>query len=138
MKYDFNDIESAFHFVSSSSPEMNCAVLDRQTGKIYYMGDAVDEEEEKVPADVDDTKRYLAIPHKNDLELGRRLVFRFVYQNMPDDFDMVQGFFSHKGAYSNYKDWLSKTGKLEEWYKYENDATDKALKEWCNENNLEI
>ena len=29
-------------------------------------------------------------------------------------------------------------GKLDEWYAYENEAQKTALKEWCEDNNLDI
>jgi hypothetical protein len=36
------------------------------------------------------------------------------------------------------KDLLAAHGVLDKWYAYEKDATDRALREWCGENGIEI
>ena len=36
MKCNYSDIEDAFHFVSSDQMYMHGAVLDTETGEIYY------------------------------------------------------------------------------------------------------
>ncbi len=59
----------------------NQAYLDKETGKIYWHSDFGDNFEE-LPEDIDDAK-YIEIPHKNELELGKRLVLDFVYENLP-------------------------------------------------------
>ena len=80
IKYD--DIENAFLFVSMQSPCTNTAILCKETGEIYYESGYGDSDE--LPEDIDDEK-YVEIPHKNDLDLGRNLVFEFVSQQMPED-----------------------------------------------------
>jgi hypothetical protein len=46
---------------------------------------------------------YIAVPHKNELGLGRRLVFDFVDQELPRDADAVSDFFRRRGAYARLK-----------------------------------
>lgn len=91
-----------------------------------------------MPEDVDDPDRYVAVPHKNDLDLGRDLVFRFVERYLPDSHDLVRDFFRKRGAYAKFKDLLDRRGQLDHWHDYEDKATKQALREWCAENGLDI
>jgi hypothetical protein len=136
MKHDFNDIELGFMFVSSEPECANSAKLDRETGKIFYTSAVSDSDE--LPEDIEDNDKYIDIPHKNDLDLGKRIVFDFVREFIPNELEIIDGFFRHPGAYSNLKNYLSRIGKLKEWHKYSEEAQDNALKEWCKENNIEI
>jgi hypothetical protein len=60
----FSDIEDAFSFVSSDRYGMHTALLNKDTGQIYYrseMGD-IDEIDDDL-----DWNNCIGIPHKNDL-----------------------------------------------------------------------
>jgi len=135
MKHDFTEIQSGYMFVNSGPEGSSSAILDRETGKLYYKSS---EDEDEMPEDIEDEEKYIGIPHKNDLDLGKRLVFDFVLKFIPDELELIDGFFRHPGAYSNFKNYLSRICKLKEWQKYEEEAEDNALKEWCKENNIEI
>ncbi len=74
----FSDLEFAFEFVGGDSPSMNEAFISRMTGKIFWNSEFLEMEEEELPDDLGDPKQYISVPHKNDLDLGRRLVMRFV------------------------------------------------------------
>ena len=136
MKHDFDEIETAFMFVSSGPEFMNSAILDRETGKIYYTSDLGDSDE--LPQDIEGNEKYIGIPHRNDLDLGKQLVFKFVMKVVPEEIEIIMGFFNHPGAYSNYKKYLTRINKLKEWFKFEETETQGALKEWCKQNNIEI
>ena len=97
------------------------------------MGDS-----DELPDDIDDPDKYITIPHKNELDLGKALVIEFTSEYLPEDLDTVYSIFRRKGAYSRYKDLLERKGVLEDWYEYENKRQNEALKEWCRENNIEI
>ncbi|WP_225670476.1 UPF0158 family protein [Bradyrhizobium hereditatis] len=88
--------------------------------------------------DADDRERYLQIPHKNQLDLGTALVFEFVRQFLPDEYGEIQRIFSKKRAYARFKDLLLRKSALDRWYEFENNATEKALREWCEANGLTI
>ncbi|MCY3750980.1 MAG: hypothetical protein OXG54_06225, partial [Gammaproteobacteria bacterium] len=88
--------------------------------------------------DIHDDRKYIQIPHKRELDLGRKLVLRFVEQELPGDIDYVSRMFRKAGAYSRFKDVLERRGMLEKWYEYEVTATEKALREWCEFNSIEI
>jgi len=51
---------------------MHNAYLCKETGRILFTSEMGDSDE--LPEDVDDSDKYIAIPHKNDLELGKALV----------------------------------------------------------------
>ena len=131
-----DDIEMALYFVSSQGVGMNEALLCRDTGEIFYESDMDDSDE--MPADIDDSNRYVAIPHKNELGLGRGLVEEFMDQYIPESVGRVATMFCRKGAYSRYKEFLDSEGKLELWHEYENERTREALRKWCEAEGLEL
>jgi hypothetical protein len=132
----YSDIEDAFMFVSMSPPEENFAYLNRETGETYFVSTLGDSDE--LPEDFEENDKYMSIPHKNDLDLGRKLVFQFISVNLPDEIRRVQEIFGRKGAYARYKDLLESKGRLEDWYEFEDKATEKALREWCGDNGVEL
>jgi hypothetical protein len=123
MKY--SNVEDAFMFVSMSPPEEHYAYLNKETGETYYVSSMGDSAE--LPADLDENDKYFSIPHKNDLNLGRTLVFDFISANLPDEYDRVRLIFSKKGAYARLKELLESKRQLEGWYEFEKKATEEAL-----------
>jgi hypothetical protein len=134
MKY--LDIEDAFLFVSMSPPNEHYAYLNKETGETYYVSTLGDSDE--LPDDLEENEKYISIPHKNDLNLGRNLVFDFISANLPDEFERVRGIFSRKGAYARFKDLLESKGQLEVWYEFEQKATEEALRGRCKENDISL
>ena len=132
------ELRSSFDFVSSGARFEHSAYICLDTGKIYWHSDLVDLEEEELPEDLDTSDRYIAVPHKNDLDLGCRLVFAFIDQELPGDSDTVAGYFRQRGAYGRLKDLLHRRGMLERWYEFENRATEEALLAWCLENGIQL
>jgi len=133
VKYD--ELSEAFDFVSFAGPMEHQAYIDRTTGKIYWVSEAVEDE---LPEDFDESDRYIAIPHKNDLDLGASLVLRFASESLPDQYGRIEGFFRKRGAYARFKELLAAQGRLEQWYAFELKCTEMALKRWCEENDVTI
>lgn len=133
----FSDLLDAFEFVSAGSPFEHNAYIDPDTGIIYWTSDNCDLEDE-IPDDLESSDRYIAVPHKNDLNLGRDLVWSFVDAELPDDYNTVTNFFHRKGAYGRFKDFLQARGLLEKWYAFEASATENGLRSWCGENSIEL
>lgn len=123
-------------FVSMSPPHEHYAYLNKETGDVYHVSEIGDSDE--LPNDFDESEKYVSIPHKNDLGLGRNLVFDFVADNLPDEFEEVQSIFGSKGAYARYKDFLESKGQLRAWYDFENKAMERALRDWCSSNEIEL
>ena len=88
VKYD--GLETAFAFVSSAPPTENAAYISLDTGTIYWTSE-FNPLDEEVPDDLETSDRYIAVPHKNDLDLGRNLALRFVTQELPDQADQSAG-----------------------------------------------
>jgi hypothetical protein len=133
---EFKEIEEAFDFVSFAQMYENQAFLDKESGKIYWHSEYGDNEEE-LPEDLDNEK-YIEIPHKNELGLGKDLVLDFAYEYLPNEAEEVELIFRRKGAYSKFKTLLERKGVLDKWYEYESEAQEKALREWCDENEIQI
>jgi hypothetical protein len=133
----FADLQSAFDWVSASAPSDNAAYISKATGKIFYSSETNDVPEE-VPDDCEDGDLYWSVPHKNALDLGRALIDQFVTERLRDQYATVREMFQRRGAYGRYKDLLSRSGKLDEWFAYEQSATRLALLVWAKEQGIEI
>src|SRR5678815_1699781 len=135
---DYDDLEMAYEFVSSTGFIENAAYVSLDTGEIYYVSEDDMDEEEDRPEDLETSDRYIAVPSKHDLDLGNQLVFRFVKECLPDEYDTVRQVFRGRGAYARFKNMLDSIGKLDQWYEYEADATKQALTEWCDDCGIQL
>ena len=110
MKYE--DLSEAFDFVSFAAPMEHHAYISIDTGTIYWISEA-DPLEEEIPDDLETSDRYIAIPHKNDLDLGSNLALRFAADELPGLYNRIEGFFRHRGAYARFKELLASEGYLD-------------------------
>ena len=133
----YSEIREAFDFVSFGQPMENEAYLCLETGKCYLHSE-YDDDEEPLPEDIDEDGKYIAIPHKTELDLGKSLVLQFVDTHLPESHDKVREIFARSGAYARFKDLLEHHDALEKWYEYEETANEHALRQWCKDNNIEI
>ena len=92
---------------------------------------------DEMPEDVE-SDALLEIPYKNDLDLGKELVFEFVSAMLPDEYDRVRDMFRGRGAYGRFKGFLAAKGLLEAWHAFENDRGKAALRRWCDEHDLKV
>jgi len=136
MAIKFDDIDTAFMYVGDSPYGQNTAILSIATGEIYFLSDIGDSDE--LPNDYEDSDQYIEVPHKNDLDLGRALVRDFVALRMPDQWERVEACFRRPGAYGRFKGILEEVGLLEDWYEYERERTEAALRQWCADNGIEV
>jgi Uncharacterised protein family (UPF0158) len=137
MAVTFSDLFDGFLFASTGAPYENDAYLCRESGRVYLHSEDIGDLEE-MPDDLDDENKYIRIPHKNELGLGKRLVFAFIGERLPDQLHLVENYFSRRGAYARFKDLLERKGALQAWYDFEHAAEEKALREWAEENSIEI
>ena len=115
---------------------MHSALLDRQTRRLYYRSEMGDLDETS-DSDID-WGNCIGIPHKSDLGLGRDLVFGFVAGRLPEELDTVVQMFHRPGAYERFKDLLHSKGLLQTWYDFEAQEQERALREWCALEGIEI
>jgi len=131
------DLLHAYEFASAGGSYDSAAYVCIQTGTIYMTSSEFQVEEE-VPADLETSERYLAIPSKVELQLGRNLAIRFTEQEHPASSGSVAEIFRKKGAYARYKQLLERHGLLQRWFEFEAAETEVALRRWCEENNLQV
>lgn len=124
------ELVDALDFVSAGEWNESCAYISLDTGKIYWMSELIEQE---LPDDIEISDRYVSIPHKRDLNLGRSLALSFTERELPDDCATVTGFFRRRGAYRHFKNLLESREMLERWYEAEQQATVEALRSWCDE-----
>jgi len=136
MKIKFEDIQEAFDFVNFGLYGDHTALLDKSTGQIHWHSESGDLDE--IPEAMWESDDAVEIPHKNDLGLGQQLIFDFVLSNSPEDYEHVRNIFRARGAYARFKDFLESKGLLQTWYDFENTAQKKALRQWCEDNRVEV
>ena len=133
----YEDLSAAFDFVSFAAPMEHQAYISIDTGTIHWISE-VNALEEEPPEDLETSDRYVAIPHKNDLDLGSDLALRFAGEELPGLYERVEQFFRHRGAYARFKELLASEGCLDKWYAFEAESTERALRNWCTENDINL
>jgi hypothetical protein len=102
------DLREAFEFVcAAGGGGEHQAFLCKQSGKLYCHSDLCDDLD-ILPDDIDDGEKFLQIPDKKELDLGKPLALDFARQFLHGDFDTVRQFFSGSGAYSRFKNLLDR------------------------------
>ena len=137
MPVSLNDLREAFEFVSAGGGGEHQAFLCKQSGKLYCHSELCDDLD-ILPDDIDDSEKFLPIPDKRELDLGKPLALDFARQFLPGDFDDVRQIFSRRGAYAKFKNLLDRRGMLDQWYAFEAEAEESALKMWCELNSIEV
>lgn len=79
----YEEISSAFEFVGSAAPLEHSVYISLDTGQIYWISELAPMDED-VPGDLDTSDRYIAVPHKTELDLGKNLALQFAAQELPD------------------------------------------------------
>lgn len=139
MPASFSEILEASEFASMDSGlGEHHAFLCRRTGKIYWHSEFSDVAElnDELPDDIGDDERYIAIPDKRELGLGKPLALDFAHEYLPSDFDEVRNIFGKRGAYRQFRALLARRNAVDRWYEFESKATERALRDWCELNSI--
>lgn len=131
----FTELLDAFEWVSAVGPFENSAYVSRESGKIWLVSD-FDDAGDEPPPDVEDESLYLAVPSRRELDLGRSLALQFATERLPDRERDIRGIFGRAGAYGRFKSLLESVGALDAWYAYEASGTERALRAWAAENDV--
>ncbi|RWF27095.1 MAG: hypothetical protein EOS44_23605 [Mesorhizobium sp.] len=131
------DILLAFEFVSSGARENIRPFLCKQSGTLYWQSEFTGDLDE-LPDDIDDRDKYVQIPDKRELELGKPLALDFAREFLPDEVGDVREIFSERGAYARFKDLLQRRGALDQCYDFEANAQERALRMWRDLNSIEV
>ena len=117
--------------------------INKKTGELLqwfdpgYFGDDADEADE-IMQRVDEEDDWLEFPDKYDLRIRRPLPLDFAEDELEEaDYRLISGFFSRRGAYGNFRDYIDRIGVTEIWYRYEDKAIKDALKKWLELYNIE-
>ena len=89
MLVSMKDIQEAFEFVCAGGGGEHEAFLCRQSGKVYCHSELCDDLD-ILPDDIGDSEKFLQIPDKRELDLGKPLALDFARQFLPGDFDDVR------------------------------------------------
>lgn len=135
----FDDVLEAFEFANMGGIDSAEAILDLRTGETYLRSDYMDENN-PLPDDIDNnTERYLVLPDKRDLGLGKPLALLFADTCLDaEDAEKVHEIFSRRGAYARFKDLLEYRDCLEQWYEFESQAQRQALLEWLELEDIQL
>jgi hypothetical protein len=142
MPVSIGDITEAFDASTGGNMGEFLAFVCKRTGTIYYQTDFPDAAEmnDKLPDDINDEEKYVALPDKRELGLGKPLVLDFARQFLPDDFDDVHYFFSGRGAPTRNSRPCSpdEVRAIDHWHAFEARVTEQALRDWCALHSIEI
>ncbi len=74
MPVSFSDLLNTFEFVGAGAPGTHEACLCKESGKIYCQFEDSAEFDDELPDDIDDPEKYVQIPDRRELDLGKPLV----------------------------------------------------------------
>lgn len=148
MPVNLKELVDAFEiFAMGNELGEHTAFVCRESGKIYYrFGDEDDELDgefnrelnNELPDDIEDEEKYVPLPDKRELNLGKSLVLDFAHEFLPNDVREIHSIFSKRGAYHRFKDLLERRDLLQQWYDFEAKATERALRGWCELNEIAV
>ena len=133
----YSDLLDAYLFVSAGMLSEHDVVIYKITGTIRYPFDE-DDDEEELSDELETSGSYVRVPHRYELNLGNDLVFSFVRQELPNEWDTVRRIFARRGAYARFKDLLRARGMLEKWHAFDDRATEEALRAWCEDVGIQL
>ena len=137
MAVKFKNFIDLYEMVSFASYGECSGYICKKTGQTWFHSEYGDNFKE-LPEDVHNNEQYLEVPHKNDLNLGQDLIFRYIAGELPDEYDNIRGFFRRRGAYANFKELLMRNDMLDHWHEFENKSTKTAVREWCEMEGIEL
>jgi hypothetical protein len=124
MRVSLNDIQEAFEFAPQAaatsirpfcaSSRASSTIVPNSTTTWTYCR-----------MTIGDSEKFLPIPDKREVSLGKPLALDFARQFLPADFDNVRQFFNRRGAYARLKELLDRRGALDYWYDFEAKAEER-------------
>ncbi|WP_370280696.1 UPF0158 family protein [Pontibacterium sp.] len=132
---NIEDLILALDYTTSGEQFGFSAYVDKRSGEIHY---EADDQIDPLPDDLYTNPEYIEIPTARDLDLGSMLVHDFVEECFSEQEETVNEIFRRKGAYAKFKELLHTHDKLDEWYRYEEEAKRNRLREWAQLNDVEI
>ena len=82
MSVSFKDLQEAFEFVCAAGGGEHQAFLGKRSGKITCHSELVDDLD-SLPDDIDDPEKFLPIPDRRDLGLGKTVALELEHRFSP-------------------------------------------------------
>jgi hypothetical protein len=111
----------------------NRARISRRTGTAHLLAadEAMMDDIDLLPEDVEDDDLYAELPDKHDLDLGQRLAMRFVRETMPGRAEEIGRLLHRRGGWRAFRAEVERDGQLDAWYRFSDAATSAALRGWA-------
>jgi hypothetical protein len=132
---DRDDLHLAVEFVTGGGSYGAEAYIDLRSGAILYGGSGA---EEPLPKGVHNTKRYLRVPTKKELDLGRDDALAFTEQHAPQLLERAEYIFNAAGAFDRFKHLMREHGLLDAWYAYQDQRLWEELEAWAELHDLHL
>jgi hypothetical protein len=132
----FRTVRDAFAFVSGAPYGAAAAFIDVETGRVVFHSETGGFD--ALPGDIGNEHKYLPVPHREDLALGRALAVDYVSTHLPDAVGKVDDIFKRSGADVSFKQFLAYRSRLDEWRAFSTDRETTALLKWCRDHRLPV
>ena len=129
------DLNLAVEHVTGGQAYGAAAYVDRHSGAILWGGDGM---EEPLPHDIDDEERYLPVPSRKELGLGRGDAIAFTAEHAPQLLDSAEAIFYRAGAFQRFKALMHDPGLLPQWYAHQDERLWEALEEWAEKQEVHL
>jgi hypothetical protein len=126
MPVSLKDIREAFEFACAASGGEHQAFLCKQSGKLYCHSELCDDSD-IVPDDIGDSEKFLQIPDKRDLDLGKPLALDFARQFLPGDFDST--IFQQKGRLRQIQGSVGSKGRARSMVRFRGESRGKSTED---------
>ena len=137
MPFRFDEVVMAFEHANGGRSGENAALLRKDLGRALYSANFgrisdITERDRAAPDAVE-------LPRKRDLGLDQKLAFDFVREHLPPrHLDKAAEIFEEPLAYRRFKGWLKGKAMHKQWFAYEREATERALRAWCREKGVTL
>lgn len=131
-----DELESAAMMVEDGGGTVK-ALVSRETGVIRLLNDEYMDEEAPLSAAPSGNEGYVPVPSAGMLGIGDGLVLRFAATHMADDQDTVRDLFRDRNT-EGFAHLLEERGAAEAWEIFHKEVTRTALRQWCEENGLQL
>ncbi len=132
---DRDDLHLAVEFVTGAGSYGVEAYIDLRSGAILYGGSGA---EEPLPKGIHNKKRYLRVPTRKELGLGRDDALAFTEQHTPQLMERAEYIFNAAGAFDRFKHLMREHGLLDAWYAYQDQRLWEELEAWAEMHDLRL
>lgn len=133
MVIEYEKLEIAIINNSNASPFTAKAYLALEDGQIHFIieDDEFDFHEDKIPADITDTTKYILLPSIDELIDSNKLALNFAEQNLPDRFDTLRNFLRSSGGMDKFNKMIESLSATGIWQDYRNKSYRQSIENWA-------